>query len=169
MSQISMLRVQSSAWRLPSVAFSEERDSLIRISIYLINVFYSHVSTAEKNAHTQERHVKKGQGFGCPDHCKCTKWPDHQLEVGCGCDAAVQPQRPIFNLTPSTHLTAFCSDRGNDTIHRGRSYSTFLAWFPPHSSNPSIMCVTANIFQDCQWSAVKRNKGSHPQQAMTDN
>lgn len=103
--------------------------------------------------------------MGCPGHSCCTKWSKRQLEVHlwAWCNRALS-HKDLFS-TPSTHLTACWSHGGNDTIHRGWSGHTFLAWFPPHTTNPSIMSASANIFQDhrrvgegggggCQWSVT---------------
>lgn len=86
--------------------------------------------------------------MGCPGHSHCTKWSKRQLEVHlwAWCNRALS-HKDLFS-TPSTHLTACWSHGGNDTIHRGWSSHTFLAWFPPHTTNPSIMSASANIFQD---------------------
>lgn len=47
-----------------------------------------------------------------------------------------QPQRPIFNFTPSTHSTGFWSHQGNDKIQSGRSSGTFHALLPPPTPTP---------------------------------
>lgn len=76
-----------------------------------------------------------------------------------------QPQRPIFNLTPSTHSTVFWLHQGNDKIQSGRSSSTFRAWFPPPpKTHPSCLPLLTSsritVLQEGSW--VKKSKGSFP-------
>lgn len=108
-----------------------------------------------------------------PSSSKLTKRPkqsagkrkaniSEECEAGYGCDAAVySATETCFPLhTPPYHLIAFWLQPGNDVIQTVRSYSdelasavitAFLALsasFLPSPTKPSIMSVSADVFQD---------------------
>lgn len=82
-----------------------------------------------------------------------------------------QPQRPIFNFTPSTHSTVFWSHQGNDKIHSGRSSSTFHARLPPppkpiHHVYHCWRLPGSPSHRRVQ--GVKRSKGSFPKWSVNN-
>lgn len=108
MSQISMLRVQSSAWRLPSVAFSEERVQKMNWLEYLFN-YWSNSAIKMCQLKSPPRNIQKAfDVLICLQPSICCRGDSNC--AGCGCDAAVYSATKTYfqlhSIHPFNHVSA---------------------------------------------------------------
>lgn len=169
-SQISMLRVQSSAWRLPSVAFSEERGHKINWLEYLFN-YWSNSTIKMCQLKNPPRNIHKRQFFKKAFDVLCVYSQTFvavvipTVPVVGVMQLCTQPQR-LFSTSihpPIQPCFGHIKEMTRSKVGEAPAHSTlgFLHPPKPHSSCLPIL-TSSRITVSQEGSGLKTSKGAFP-------